>query len=449
MAGEGETIVAPATPRGTSAIAVVRVSGPETRNAFRALFGTEPPAPRRVKLARWRDASGAVVDEMLAVFFPGPNSFTGEDSAEFFPHGNPLLSARLVREIARLPGCRVAEPGEFTRRAFENGKIDLAQAEAVAAAIHARTDAALKLARRLAEGKLSAEVRDLADSATRLSALVELEMDFAEEEADPDVASWGGEIGKIRGQVQKLLRGWERARRAARVPRVVLCGAPNAGKSSLANALLEEDRLLVSDRPGTTRDWVEAALALPGGEVSLCDTAGLGDAVDELDAKSQERSRALLAGADLVLLVEDGTATGAASPAPPGIPDGIPVLAVRTRADLPAFRGSPAAGADVFPVGCPDGTGIPALRERIGEIVFSRVDDGEALVATERQADALEKADGLLAEAESVLAARARTSPEIVADLLRRAREELRTITGEIAPDDVLGRIFSGFCIGK
>ncbi len=441
MAGRADTIAAPATPRGVSALAAVRVSGPRCGEVLRALFGNREFPPRVATLARWKDADGKTVDEMVAIRFEGPRSFTGEDSVELYPHGNPLIVSRLLRAIAALDGCRIAEPGEFTRRAFENGKIDLAQAEAVAAAIHARTDAALKLARRVAEGKLSREIESLVDGVVGMGALAELEMDFAEEEAEPDMGSWPSRIAALRETVAKLLLGWEKARRAARIPRVALRGAPNAGKSSLVNALLGEERLLVSERPGTTRDWVETTLLLPEGEIALCDTAGLGDAVDELDAKSQERTKALLEEADLVVEVEDGTV-----PPSPAAPDGPGRIRVRTRLDLPGFV--PAEGT--LSVSSVTGAGLDELRARLRAAAFARAEDeDEALVATERQADALRRADRLLAEAADFAASGERTSPEMAADALRRAREELQTVTGKIAPDDLLNRIFSGFCIGK
>jgi len=437
-----ETIVAPATPTGHSALAVVRASGPSCKKIAHELFQLDNLEPRKMHLARWSDAAGAI-DQLLVLFFPAPHSFTGEDLLEIFPHGNPLLVQKLLKEIAAFDRCRLAEPGEFTRRAYENGKIDLTQAEAIDAKIHAHTSEALQLAQRLSEGKLSKAVELLKKQMEELSAQVELEMDFAEEEGDPEMEQWPASIEAMRDKISVLLQGWERTQRVLRLPKVVLFGPPNAGKSSLANALLGEERHLVSEQPGTTRDWIESHLVLPTGEIILCDTAGLGRAQDELDSAAQKRTTRLLKNADIAVWVEDGRLP-ATHPTPPS--KETPLIRVRTRQALPPFF--PEEGA--FSVDCKTEEGISEFRRALQREILNRPPLSEnALIATERQADTLRRTDQLLEEAVALLQKRERTTPELVAHLLRQSRDTLVTITGEISDQELLEKIFSRFCIGK
>lgn len=446
MASESrqESIVAPATPSGVSALAVVRLSGPAVREIAATQFGAADLVPRQMRLVEWRSPkSSQTMEQLLIAFFPAPHSFTGEDLLELYPHGNPLLVQLLLSAIAAHPGCRLAQPGEFTRRAYENGKIDLTQAEAIDAAIHARTPEGLQLARRLATGKLSNAVQQLVDQLTHLSAQVELEMDFAEEEVAPQMERWPAAIDQLRQTIAQLLQGWEQTQRALRLPKVVLYGAPNAGKSSLANALLGDERLLVSNHPGTTRDWVEAQLTLPTGELTLCDTAGLGTAQDELDSAAQAQTLQLLEAADIALWVEDGRYPTTA-PAP--LSREIPILKVRTRADQPQFFDEP----NSFAIDCKKGEGLLPLRTALQKALELRPPlSDNALVASQRQADALRSADSSLQEAAQLLRLQQRTTPELVAFALQAGRNALQSITGTIATDQLLQSIFSRFCIGK
>lgn len=320
---DSKTIVAPMTPAGVSAVAALRVSGPAVRDVVRALFGEkalEKLKAREACLGTARDprasasgkcadfASAPIIDSLLYIFFEGPNSYTGEDVLELYPHGNPLIVRELLQAIRSIEGVRLAEPGEYTRRAFLNGKMDLAQAESVADVIHSANLAELKNAHRLLSGSLSKRVAVLTEQIKDISARLELDVDFAEEEADPDYAAWGEKIAAIRENVECLLKSFRGSAGIRRLPLAVLYGAPNAGKSSLANALLGENRILVSDIPGTTRDFVEVRLFLEGGEIRLVDTAGIAErACDELDALSMEKSREILAEADLKILVVDGS----------------------------------------------------------------------------------------------------------------------------------------------
>ncbi len=437
----GDTIAATATPPGISGLAVIRLSGPACAEAARVCLGRAHWKPRVLHTAAFRGSDGEILDRLTFHFLPGPGSLTGEDVLEIFPHGNPLLVESILRALLRLPGLRPAEPGEFTRRAFENGKIDLVQAEAVGELTHAQNRAALRNAQRLLDGELSAKFRSLRDALLDLSARLELDADFSEEEADPDYASWRPRIASIRMEVENLLRGFERSRAWRHVPRAVVFGAPNAGKSSLINALIAQDRLLVSEKAGTTRDFVEVPLRLESGFVHLIDTAGLGDPVDTLNAQAMEKTRTQLAGADVRIFVADGTNTPSGGDDPQG---GQTDLRVLTKCDLPGF--SPLPG--FFPVSNRSGAGLEALLKELETRLFSSArDDGEALLATERQFHALEAARDRLKAAEVNLAEH--PAVEILAFEAREACQVLRELLGEVTPGDVLRRLFSGFCIGK
>jgi tRNA modification GTPase len=447
-----ETIAALSTPPGVSGLAVVRLSGPACADAARRCLGREDWKPRVLHAASFRDPeTGETLDALAFHFLPGPNSPTGEDVLEIFPHGNPLLVEAVLRALLRLPGVRAAEPGEFTRRAFENGRLDLIQAEAVGALVHAQTRAALENARKLLRGELSERLRGLRDELLDLSARLELEVDFAEEEADPDYASWKPRVEGARAEVERLLRGYERGKTWNRAPRAVVFGAPNAGKSSLINALTGRDRLLVSEVAGTTRDFVDVPLRLAGGLLEIVDTAGLGEAVDALDARAMERTRAQLDGADLRVYVSDGTKArdddGAAGPEEAAAFAGADVR-VLTKRDLPGFS----AREGYLAVSSRTGEGLEeVLAELERRVEASRAaPDGaneEAVAATERQREGLEKARDRLLAAEAHLARK--PAVEILAFEVREACLALREMLGEIRADDVLHRLFSGFCIGK
>jgi tRNA modification GTPase len=397
---------------------------------------------------------GEILDRLNFVFFAGPASATGEDVLEIYPHGNPLLIGRILAVLGEVPGVRPAGPGEFTRRAFEHGKIDLLQAEAVGQLIHAETLDALRNARRVSEGALSGPLKALREGLVDLSVRLELDVDFSEEEADPDYASWIPRLEAMVRDLDVLAAGFEQGRGLGRAPRVAILGAPNAGKSSLVNALVRADRLMVSHVPGPTRDWVEVTLTLPKGRVQLVDTAGLGRPVDELDAMAMERTRRQWGEADVRVWVEDGTREPAPAPLPGmesigGEAAEGPVrnavdLRVRTKSDLADFRSTHGA----HPVSSLTGEGLDALRAALEAAAFGDRGLGEdPLLTTERQFRAVlsarDRVDAALARL------RKRPAIEILAFEIREAAGHLRELLGEIAPDEVLGRIFAGFCIGK
>ena len=441
----GDTIVALSSPLGTSGLAVVRLSGPACRAILSVHLGRSECEARHVYYGAFRSAANTseaqILDRLNFVLFPGPASSTGEDVLELYPHGNMLIADALLKTLLAHEGVRLAEPGEFTRRGFENGKIDLLQAEAVGELIHAQTAEALKNAQRIVGGALSEPLKALRDQLLDLSARLELDVDFSEEEADPDYASWIPRLEAVRDALNKLATGFEKGRGLARARRVAILGAPNAGKSSLINALVEEDRLLVSDRPGTTRDYVEVPLRLPGGMVHLVDTAGLGSPIDGLDELAMERTRRQWQEADICVWVEDGE-------------DGLRVstqgnaesiaLRVATKMDLPGFQ----ARKDFIGVSNRTGEGLTQFRERLNALVFRKQGVGEDIVlTTERQVRAVEAASSRVEAALEGL--RKRPAIEVIAFEVREATGHLRELLGEISSDEVLQKVFSGYCIGK
>ena len=445
---EGQTIVAPSTPPGVSALAVVRVSGPQSSQVCAQILGKTHLPPREMVLVTARDPQTfQSIDTFLAVFFPGPHSYTGEDTLELFPHGNPSLVRRLVQAIRQVLGVRLAEPGEFTRRAFLNGKLDLVQAEAVGDLLHATAENALQNAQQLLQGKLSGQIRELAQAVKDLSIRLELDVDFAEEEGIPDFSEWLPRMQDVDQRLRRLHQSFK-AQPKQRVPQVVLYGAPNAGKSSLVNALLAEDRLLVSDIPGTTRDYVEVRLLLPSGEVHLVDTAGLAhQAMDHLDERSMQKSREVLAQADYAILVLDSSCD-----LPPEADQWIQAAQkkghgiVWSKCDLPQHKVQDSWGGRVSAT---TGEGLSLLLEQMDQAVFPPREGSDAFwLSSERQLACLERA---LEGSERALNLLAMPFPpvELLAFEAQTIRDALRSIIGELSSEDVLQAIFSGFCIGK
>ena len=428
------------TPMGVSAVAALRVSGSRVRNVVESLFGPKAAnglEPRKANLGTARDPeSGKVLDSLLYIYFESPNSYTGEDVLELYPHGNPLIVRDLLLAIRGIQGVRLAEPGEYTRRAFLNGKMDLTQAESVADVIHSANRAELENAHRLLSGALSKKIAALTAQVKDISARLELDVDFAEEEADPDFAGWETRFVSIRETIQQILNSFRGKAALSRLPLAVLYGAPNAGKSSLVNALLGEDRVLVSNVPGTTRDFVEVRLFLDGGEIRLVDTAGIADkATDELDALSMKKSREILEEADLKILVLDGSD----SSDPVVQPDFI----VHSKCDL---RDSlPETG---LCISSKTGVGLAELKSVMNAALFKKNENQEDLwITSEREKTCLEEA---LAGVNRVLDL-LKTNPavELLAFEMQLVRRALQSITGEISSEDILQSIFAGFCIGK
>ena len=453
---DSQTIVAPMTPSGVSAVAALRVSGSKVREVVRALFGEKRAAalePRMANLGSARDPqSGKLIDSLLYIFFEGPNSYTGEDVLELYPHGNPLIVRDLLQAIRGLDGVRLAEPGEFTRRAFLNGKMDLTQAESVADVIHSANRAELENAHRLLGGALSKKIAALASQVKDISARLELDVDFAEEEADPDFAGWEARFVAVRESIQQILNSFHGKASLSRLPLAVLYGAPNAGKSSLVNALLGEDRVLVSNVPGTTRDFVEVRLFLPGGEIRLVDTAGIAaQATDELDALSQKKSREILEEADMKILVVDRCSQECHSREGENLRMSAFAdmtnnadLVVYSKSDL---RASPIPDSGLS-VSSKTGEGLTELRQAMNASLFKQTADAEDLwITSEREKACLEDALAGIDRALDLL--RNNPAVELLAFEMQVVRRALQSITGEISSEDILQSIFAGFCIGK
>jgi len=451
---DSRTIVAPMTPAGVSAVAAIRVSGPQVRDVVLALFGERAVTrleSHKARLGTARDPkTGETVDSLLYLFFEGPNSYTGEDTLELYPHGNPLIVRELIQAIRKVDGVRLAEPGEFTRRAFLNGKMDLVQAESVADVIHSANRAELKNAHRLLSGTLSKKIQELNEQVKDMSARLELDVDFAEEEADPDYDSWRKRIVAIGEKISEILQSFRGKENLSRLPLVVLYGAPNAGKSSLVNALLGEDRILVSSVPGTTRDFVEVRLFLPGGEIRLVDTAGIADrATDELDALSMEKSREILKEADLKIHVVDGCLDERTGCALQTKDESKPDFIVITKSDLEtAIPNSEFRNPNSLRISSKTGEGLAELRQKMDSALFTEGRSPEDIwITSEREraclAEAFEGVDRVLDLLEK------NPAVELLAFEMQLVRRALQSITGEISSEDILQSIFAGFCIGK
>lgn len=437
----GDTIVAIATPGGRGAVGVVRISGPEAFPVATALCGALP-APRQAALRSLRDAAGEPLDEALVLVFTGPHSFTGEDVVELQGHGAPVLLEGIVA-AACAAGARRAGPGEFTQRAYLNDKLDLAQAEAVADLVAASSLSAARAARASLAGAFSTQVTALADALLDLRVQIEGSLDFSDEDVD-----WlaRGEVQPrlqaVRADVVKLRAQAARGARLAEGLTLVLAGAPNSGKSTLLNRLCGEDLAIVTDVPGTTRDPLVHDLLLDGMPLRLVDTAGLRDTEDRIEREGVARSYRRMQEANVVLQLLDDTAEPEAVPE---LAPGQQLLRVRNKCDL---SGRP-AGA------CPDGSvricardgqGVEALLDAIRDI--AGLEQGEApFSARARHLQALSDADTALAHAAAALDAR--EDLDIAAAELAAAHTALGRITGGADSEDLLGAIFSRFCIGK
>ncbi len=434
-----DTIAAVATPAGRGGIGIVRVSGPNTPRIATALLGRAPEA-RRAVLSAFLDARGARVDEGIALYFPAPRSYTGEDVLELQGHGGPVVTHEVLAAVLDA-GARLAEPGEFTRRAFLNGRLDLAQAEAVADLIDASSREAARSALRSLGGEFSSAIGALVAQLTELRALTEAMLDFPEEDVDrlhrEDARA---RLGRVRAALADVLAKSRQGSLLRTGIHVVLAGRPNVGKSSLLNRLAGEDRAIVAAVPGTTRDAVREAIQIQGVPVVVVDTAGLHVAGDEVEQLGMERTRREMAHADIVLLVVE---TGNLEPPAEPLPAGATRIDVVNKIDL--VPGTPAGrqGDRIF-VSARTGDGLDALRDALLEASGWSAGGETVFLARERHLRALRSAHGHL-EAAAVQAGQW----EFFAEELRLAQEVLGAITGRVSSDDLLGEIFSRFCIGK
>ena len=446
MMADADTIVAPATPPGRGGIGIVRISGPATRDITTAMLGTVPPA-RHATVAVFSDAEGRAIDAGLALYFPGPQSFTGEDVLELHGHGGPVVMDLLVARAVEL-GARPARPGEFSERAFHNDKLDLAQAEAIADLIDAGSSEAARAALRSLAGEFSLEVRELAARVMELRTYVEAAIDFPDEDAEflaneearerlADITERFAAIGETARQGRALRDGLV----------VVIAGRPNAGTSSLLNALAGVDAAIVTEIPGTTRDVLRERIHVDGLPIHIVDTAGLRDTADVVEIEGVRRAQAEIARADLVLYVVDAT-RGLDTAETAALPAGTAALIVWNKIDLPGAGPVPVGGKlPAVAISATTGAGLPALREQLKSAAGYQADAAGVYSARRRHLDALARAQSLFELAAARLAERA--SFELVAEELRLAHQALGEITGEVSSDELLGAIFSGFCIGK
>lgn len=439
MPATADTIAARATPPGHGGVGIIRVSGPQAASIALAIAG-DNLTPRWATLRSLRDRAGDVLDTGLVLWFPAPGSYTGEDSVEFHGHGGPAVLDSVLQRILEL-GARPARAGEFTERAFLNGRLDLAQAEAVADIIEASETAGARAAQRSLSGEFSARVYELTDELTALRAWIEAALDFPDDDVDFLADS---------ALQQRLLRLGERVtevRNAAATGRrlvegvtLVIAGAPNAGKSSLLNRLAGTDAAIVTEIAGTTRDLLREQLRLDGIPVTAIDTAGLRLTDDPIEGEGVRRARAAVADADRVLLVIDA---GCAEPPAADLPPEIPVDRIYNKIDL----APDADTSDGFAVSALTGVGIDALRDHLAHALAGPETSHTAYSARRRHIDALDQVADDVAAALTEL--RSTGAGELAAEQLRRAQQALGTITGTVTTEDLLGEIFSQFCIGK
>ncbi len=445
----GDTIVAVATAWAPAAIGVVRLSGPEAKHIVEKLWKGPSLRPRLAQVGYLVDRTGEPLDQAVCTFFPAPKSYTGEDVVEISCHGSLYVLRRVV-ELCVEQGARLARPGEFTMRAYLNGKLALDQAEAVADLIQAQSARAHRLALSQFRGKYYEKVRQFRQQLVEFLALLELELDFAEEDVEFASRERLRELLRtLLAEIKQLLQSY-RAGQAVRegIP-IAIVGRPNAGKSTLLNAILQEERAIVSDIPGTTRDTIEERLFLGGYELRLIDTAGLREKpADAVEAEGIRRAQAKLREAFLILYVFDASqeSLSAAQKAAQlllGSIEGLPLLWVANKVDLGAA--GPLEGAVAVSAKTKQGLSEleSAILERLGEAGLG----GEVLLSHLRHYESFVRAQEALEGALGLLEAGGGT--ELIAEELRAAQHAIGEITGDITPDEVLGVIFSRFCIGK
>lgn len=439
-----DTIVAIATAQGCGGIGVVRLSGEAVPEITKKLLG-DLPKPRFARYSSFLDAQGALIDRGIALYFAAPYSYTGEHVLELQGHGSPAGLQLLVQRCMEL-GARLAEPGEFTRRAFLNNKMDLAQAESVADLIEATTAEAVRSAMRSLQGEFSVAIHDLVDQLISLRILVEAMLDFPEEDIQ---AIDTKRRDTLLQQIQVRLSGTQQRVKQGSLLRegahIVLAGRPNVGKSSLLNQFAGEEAALVSDIPGTTRDVIRQHIQIRGVPLHIIDTAGLRDSQDVVENMGINRTHQTLKQADLILLLMEASngATEEDKNILKDIPTNIPKLLVFNKSDLLGAKQGPLSKNEIF-ISAKTGDGIERLKDKILELIGWRNQEGGVFMARTRHLQALNQAQVHLVRAETI-----KYNAELFSEELRLMQLALGNITGEFAADDLLGEIFSRFCIGK
>jgi len=438
---ESDTIIALATPSGSSALALLRISGSRSHDLVGALSNKHPQVGRTIyALLR---SNGQVIDDVILSSWVKPLSYTGEDIVEISCHGNMLIVQRLIEELCR-HGARIARPGEFTQRAFLNGKMDLTQAEAVIDLINARTDRALRAARSLQSGTLGKRLEIERENLLQILSHLEAYIDFPDEDIDPQVGqSLTNKITKTMELLEKLLLSHREGQLLRQGLKVVLIGHPNAGKSSLMNALLERERSIVSPWAGTTRDTVEEVIQLEGIQIRLIDTAGLRNSNDAIEKLGLARTENAIKEADLLLWVQDGSCLEEALDAS-CFPPGIPVLICLNKSDLGLIGNRPGLA-----VSSKEGDGLPELRHALSMTLklSSNTTSNDEIVINTRHQGLLEQARKALVRA--LEQKKLNAPPELLSSDLREALHAIGEIIGQVSNEDILDRLFQNFCLGK
>lgn len=449
-----DTIVAIATPPGRGGVGIIRVSGPKSQEIANAIVGFVPK-PRYANYCPFKDQNQQTIDEGLALYFEGPNSFTGEDVLELQGHGGPVVLDFVLKRCIEL-GARTARPGEFSERAFLNDKMDLTQAEAIADLIDSASEQAARCAVRSLQGAFSQRIHELVNSLIQLRIYVEAAIDFPEEEID--FLSDGKVEKDLRSVMTNLSTVMQEANQGTLLREgmnVVIAGRPNAGKSSLLNALSGRDTAIVTHIAGTTRDVLREHIHIDGMPLHIIDTAGLRDAPDEVERIGIQRAWDEIEQADRVLLVVDGTETDAVAPHDiwPDFVDKLPhperITVIRNKADLTGEASglSTQEHCAVVRIAAKDGSGVQDLREHLKDIMGYNAASEGGFIARRRHIEALNQASSFLDNGlDQLLGA---SAGELLAEDLRMAQNALNEITGEFSSDDLLGKIFGSFCIGK
>ena len=443
-----DTIAAIATPPGKAGIGIIRVSGESTRNVIEAVL-KKPLHPRRADFLPFHDRDGGVLDSGLALFFPAPHSFTGEDVLELHGHGSPLILDMLLRCVLSL-GVRLARPGEFSERAFLNDKIDLAQAEAIADLIESATEQAARSAQRSLQGEFSKVINELVDALINLRLYVEAAIDFAEEEID--FLSEGAIGEKLRDLLTRLERTQCSAQQGCLLREgmtVVIAGRPNAGKSSLLNRLAGREAAIVTEVAGTTRDTLREYIQIDGLPLHIIDTAGLRESEDVIEKEGIRRAREAMAKADCILLMIDDRYPEVGDELLLDLPKNLAVTRIYNKIDLTG-RGAGISKTDTgaeIRVSVKTGAGLDLLRRHLKASAGYDSEADGVFIARRRHLDALARArEAILSGIEQLEGSRA---PELLAEDLRQAQNALSEITGAFTTEDLLDRVFSSFCIGK
>jgi tRNA modification GTPase len=441
------TIAAIATPPGRGGVGIVRLSGPLTPTIAQQMIGRLPPA-RHATHAKFIDTDGSLIDEGLAIYFPNPHSFTGEDVLELQGHGGPIVMDRLLKRALQL-GARLAKPGEFSERAFLNNKIDLTQAEAIADLIDATSVTAARCAIRSLQGEFSKTINELVARLIELRMMVEAAIDFPEEEIDFLAESTiTQDIQQLIVQVNQIQQTAKQGALLREGITVVIAGEPNVGKSSLLNQLSGYDAAIVTDVPGTTRDILREAIQIDGIPIHIVDTAGLRQTEDVVEQEGMRRAKAEIKNADILLMMVDATKPNDADMFSDVTPT-IPRLIVKNKIDLIGELPSKTqtnAGTQIT-ISAKTGAGIDILKNHLKEIMGLHPAQESVFIARRRHLDILARVKAHLEHGyQQLLAHRA---GELLAEDLRQAQQALTEITGEFSADDLLGKIFSQFCIGK